>query len=470
MNEVETGAPTASFRKGIPRVLGAGNITVPWGPDKLLDLTFSACPPLAEASVNVASPNLSGALRDYASALEQALEAPMSAERLEHLVAPGMRVAIVVDDPSRWTPVREALPVVLRRLHATGVRYEDITISFGVGRHRAVKPATMGEHLGEEVSARYRCFSPPLDNRASYLDLGKTLEGMPVRVFRPVAEADLRILIGSVLPHLQAGFGGGYKLIFPGTSHRTTLGWLHGKGRREQSNADGLLGTDAATNPMRQAIQRAAERLGPCWSISHVMGGAGQVLEVSTGCPQRVQNLLAIEAKRRFLAPLAKPADLVVAGNHPWPGDPMQSFKALLHHRAACRSGGVLAGLFWTEPKEFDRSFPVAALDVVAATRRLGAWTIRRALPMAQRVAAHTRSTAAFMLYWARELVVDHTVLVYAPPLYERFGSQLGPVRLFADQGALWEAAVAALSTSCPRSGAVNIRIFPQGGLTYAVR
>ena len=51
-----------------------------------------------------------------------------------------------------------------------------------------------------------------------------------MRVFRPVAEADLRILIGSVLPHLQAGFGGGYKLIFPGTSHRTTLGALHRQG------------------------------------------------------------------------------------------------------------------------------------------------------------------------------------------------------------------------------------------------
>ena len=28
-------------------------------------------------------------------------------------MAPGAKVAIVVDDPSRWTPVREALPIVL---------------------------------------------------------------------------------------------------------------------------------------------------------------------------------------------------------------------------------------------------------------------------------------------------------------------------------------------------------------------
>ena len=74
-----------------------------------------------------------------------------------------------------------------------------------------------------------------------------------------MAEADLRILIGSVLPHLQAGFGGGYKLIFPGTSHRTTLGALHRQGLEGKSNPASLLGSHAADNPMRQAIHDAAE-------------------------------------------------------------------------------------------------------------------------------------------------------------------------------------------------------------------
>jgi NAD(P)-dependent dehydrogenase (short-subunit alcohol dehydrogenase family) len=45
--------------------------------------------------------------------------------------------------------------------------------------------------------------------RAAYVFLGTTPEHIPVRVFQPVAAADLRILLGSVLPHLRAGFGGG---------------------------------------------------------------------------------------------------------------------------------------------------------------------------------------------------------------------------------------------------------------------
>jgi hypothetical protein len=307
-----------------------------------------------------------------------------------------------------------------------------------------------------------------VDDLSAYAELGRTPQGIPVRVFRPVAEADLRILIGSVLPHLQAGFGGGYKLIFPGTSHRTTLGALHRQGLEGRSDPAGLLGSDAADNPMRRAIHAAAERIGPCWSISHLVGGSGQIFRVAAGDPERVQDGLAAEARRRFLVPPGAPADLIVVGNHPWPGDPMQSFKVLLHHRAAVRPGGVLVGLFWTDPEEIGRSFPITALRRIAATGVWGGRAIRRLLPMVQWAAAAAGSPAAFMIRWARELVVDRTVLVYAPPLRERIGPCLGPIRLFADQDALWQAASGGSQGSGVRGQErLRVRVFPQGGLTY---
>ena len=102
-----------------------------------------------------------------------------------------------------------------------------------------------------------------MDDLSAYVDLGTVDPGIPVRVFRPVAEADLRILIGSVLPHLQAGFGGGYKLIFPGTSHRTTLGALHRQGLVGRSDAAGLLGGDAAEQPDAAGDPRGGRR---CWA------------------------------------------------------------------------------------------------------------------------------------------------------------------------------------------------------------
>ena len=153
---------------------------------------------------------------------------------------------------------------------------------------------------------------------------------------------------------------------------------------------------------------------------------------------------------------------MVVAGNAPWPGDPMQSFKVLLQHRAACRKGGVLVGFFWTDPGEIDRSFPMPAMRAIAASGAPGGWLVRRGLALADGLTSALRSPSAFMVRWARELVVDRDVLVYAPPLCDRVGPRLGPVRLFSDQAELWRVAERLLT----RGGvtAPRVRLFPQGG------
>ena len=326
----------------------------------------------------------------------------------------------------------------------------------------------MRQRLGDSIAASYRCYSPPVDDLSAYVDLGSTPQGIPVRIFRPVAEADLRILIGSVLPHLQAGFGGGYKLIFPGTSHRTTLGALHRQGLEGKSDPAGLLGgsrgrqPDAAGDPRGSQTARAMLVDQPLDRRS----GTG----FSGGCRgSRAASRIFWRPRRgrRFQAPPSAPADLIVAGNHPWPGDPMQSFKVLLQHRAACRSGGVLVGLFWTDPAEIDRSFPISVLRRIAATGALGAGRFDGSCRSPSGSPRPAGSPAAFMLRWACELVVDRTVLVYAPPLRDRLGPRLGPVRLFADQAALWHAAAMALDRQSRLAGPLSVRVFPQGGLTY---
>jgi hypothetical protein len=436
---------------------------IPWGADSTLSLTLPGR--FQVDHQDIVWPDLRDAIDDYPQALSVALESPENSARLEAHVRTGSTVAIVVDDPSRWTPVHEALPVVLEWLRAAGVLSKDVTISVAVGRHQPVDRDSMRRRVGDMVADSYVCFSPPVDNRSAYADLGTTSLGIPVRVFRPVAQADLRILIGSVLPHLQAGFGGGYKLIFPGTSHRSTLGALHQQGLIGSGDAGALLGGDAAINPMRLAIQQAAALLGPCISIGHLMGGPNQVFQVMAGDPEAVQNKLASAARRRFQAPAAEPAEIVVAGNHPWPGDPMQSFKVLLHHRAASRPGGVLVGLFWTDPREIDRSFPRKALKLIATTGAPGGWAIRQMVPAVESAFAAIESPRAFMVRWARELVVDRTVLVYSPALHQHLGPRLGPIRIFDDQPALWSAATRSIDKDPSR--APSLRIFPQGGLTY---
>ena len=103
------------------------------------------------------------------------------------------------------------------------------------------------------------------------------------------------------------------------------------------------------------------------------------------------------------------------------------------------------------------------ALRGIAALGRPGGWAIRRGLAAADRLASSWHAPSEFLIRWARELVVDRTVLVYAPPLFARIGPHLGPIRLFDDQSRLWQAAESAL----PGVAHPRCRVFPRGGLTY---
>jgi hypothetical protein len=423
------------------------HVRIPWGAGEELELRIP--PDWSVAGVH--SADLSVPVSNYGSLLDGALRAAP----LIRGIGKGTRVAIVVDDNSRWTPVQEALAVLLPHLHSAGVERADISISVAVGRHRAADDMVR-KRLGEHVASTYRCFIPPVDNAAFYADLGSAPDHIPVRVFRPVADAGLRVLVGSVLPHLQAGFGGGWKLIFPGISHRSTLGALHRQGL--SGNLGSLIGTNAADNVMRRAVRAAAQLLpGPTLSISHLLGPPGTVLQLAVGHPDEVQDALEVSARRRFEAPACPLADVVLVNNYPWPGDPMQSFKALFHHSAGCRRGGLLVGFFHTDPEE-----PVRA---IVTGGRAGAWIIKRSIGAVASILTALSAPSAFMACWARELVADRTVLLYSPSLHHRFGTWLGPVRIFSDQAALWAAAKSALGRAPNQS--VRVRIFPTGGLTY---
>lgn len=413
-------------------------------------------------------PNTRGSFtdfREYKDRLEQAIGFPMNQSRMETRAGSGSKIAIIVDDPSRWSPLGWCVPLILEKLASIGVDRSDISIVFGVGRHTAVTPAEMAGKLGSEITSKYKCYSPPLDDLTEYEDLGISADGIPVRVFRPVAGADLRILVGSVLPHLQAGFGGGWKLIFPGCSHRTTLGAIHQQGLDGQ--AARLLGCSPVDNPMRRAISRSARLLpGGTISISHVIGrNSKEIFEVMAGDPDDVEMQLASIAKQRFefhQTNSSTRADLIIVGNAPWPGDPMHSFKVLLNHRAACKPGGVLAGVFWTDPAELGRSFPIGPAQWIARSGRVGAVATRLGLPMAERVAALCGSSKRFMMRWARELVVDRNVIVYSPEMSDLFGRRLGSVLIAGNRDEFWKL-IANQAGDTPKT-----TVFPYGGLTYA--
>ena len=125
-------------------------------------------------------------------AVRYALENPIGAPRLETLVNPGIKIAIVTSDISRPLPSYDVLPPVLTALESAGIPMEDITVVFALGSHRCHTEAEMRKLVGDAVFEKVRCVdSDPND----CIHMGTTSAGTPVDITRIVAEADFRICL-----------------------------------------------------------------------------------------------------------------------------------------------------------------------------------------------------------------------------------------------------------------------------------
>ncbi len=110
----------------------------------------------------------------------------------------------------------EIVPYVLEELAAAGVDDENIQFICALGTHGAHTAIEFGMKLGKDVIARYNVYNHnPYENCVS---LGKTSRGTPLSINTEFMQADLRIAIGSIIPHPTAGYGGGGKIILPGIS------------------------------------------------------------------------------------------------------------------------------------------------------------------------------------------------------------------------------------------------------------
>lgn len=77
---------------------------------------------------------------DPTAEILRALREPIGSKPLNEIVKPEHKIAIVVDDFTRPAPSNLMIPPLLDELNRLGVKDENITVIFGCGTHRPVKP------------------------------------------------------------------------------------------------------------------------------------------------------------------------------------------------------------------------------------------------------------------------------------------------------------------------------------------
>ena len=284
----------------------------------------------------VLEPKPSSGNADVATIVREAINNPIGTSRLCELAAPGKRIAIIVSDITRPCPTSTLLPFVLEELSCAGVSNEDIMIVFGVGSHRKHTEEEKKALVGPEIYREFRCVDSDV-TKVAYL--GETRRGTPVEVFVPVAQANLKIVLGNFEFHYFVGYSGGVKGAIPGVASLRTI----------QANHSLMVEPNAVAghyedNPVRQDIEEAGAMLGIDFVLNVVLDADFNIVAAVAGDPLKSHTVGRKILNAQNMVDLNDYADVVVvsAGGYPKDIDLYQSQKALDNARLAVRQGGVI--------------------------------------------------------------------------------------------------------------------------------
>lgn len=237
-----------------------------------------------------------------------AVAAPIGSPTLGELAARAREAVIVFDDMTRITPVSEVLPPVLAEMEAAGLSPDRIRLIPALGMHGAMNNLDFRNKLGDRVLRRYQVFNHnPYEN---CILAGNTPSGTPVYLNREFMECDLRVGIGSIAPHVNAGFGGGGKILLPGISGHQTIKAFHGEVAQRNPGATGMGVVEG--NPLFQEILEVTKMSGLQFKVDVLLNLSGGITHVFAGDPIRAHACGIEEARIHCATPPSTGNDIVV--------------------------------------------------------------------------------------------------------------------------------------------------------------
>ena len=267
--------------------------------------------------------------------IQEALNHPVGAPRIENMVQPGQKICIISDDNTRLTPVVLILKELLPRLERAGIRREDIFIVMALGSHRPMTVEEMSAKLGREVCENYRVLNSEFENPALLTQVGVSALGTPIRVLKAAMEADLRIGIGSVVPHGCMGWSGGAKILYPGITSADIVSEFHVmQGLRDEI----LLGMVEC--PVRLAVEEWTQNIGLHYIINTVLGEDAAVYSAAAGHYIQAHRKAVSSAQKIYGVPVRQRPDVVLSSAYPIHMDFWQCGKAAYGPTKVLRKGG----------------------------------------------------------------------------------------------------------------------------------
>jgi len=294
-------------------------ISIPWGAwdgDVTFDLSFPS-----DWEIDLHAIEDSPRLDDRN--IQSALKLPVGTPDLGEMARGKNKVVIAVEDITRPVRFERVLEYLMSALLKAGVRKEQILFVMCNGAHAPMLKADLRKKLGQRILDEYLILNHnPYDNLS---DTGIVLGKTPVRINRAFMEADLRIVLGSIIPHSFAGFSAGAKLILPGLADIATL---------ERSHKYVMMGfrggvNDVEVNKFREEIEDVAGQIGVDFFVGVVPDSKREIAGVFAGDVVEAHRAGVNFGRRIYRTEIRPPYDVAVFNAYPKDGELLQADTAL---------------------------------------------------------------------------------------------------------------------------------------------
>lgn len=272
-------------------------------------------------------------------AIERALASPVGSPRLDEIVRAGQTICIAVDDLTRPTNVVDVLRPLLRTLEQAGIPDTAIKFVIATGSHAALSPTEVSLKLGDEISRRFRVISH--DCRDHLAGTGITYGDHELRINAAFLNADVRIVISSVLPHSFAGNSGGAKMVIPGLSGLESIRRSH-----KMVQLGRKVSTDPNENIFRSEAEELVRRIGVHFTVCMVSRASRETIGVAAGGIVEAHRAACRMGDVAFRTPLTRDYHIALLNAYPKDGDLIQADTAFIPLKGLSRPLVMPGGLY----------------------------------------------------------------------------------------------------------------------------
>lgn len=281
------------------------------------------------------------ALSDLEHALLDALDNPIGSPPLSELARGKKNIVFLMEDATRSTPLHKIMPVVTGYLNRSGIPDAAMSFLTAPGTHRLMTEKEIEEKIGSEMVRRFRVRQHDATAAEDIADLGTVMAGgyeIPVHINRYALLADLLIGPGNIVPHSDAGFSGGAKILQPGVCDFVTTSATHAAAGFCPDIPLGM----AEGNPCREGIEAVARKVGLGFILNVVQNCEGEIAGVFAGDFIRAHRAGTELSRRAFKVDVPELADVVVVSSSPADMDYWQAEKGVIGAYFAVREGGIV--------------------------------------------------------------------------------------------------------------------------------